>query len=129
MSRRTFIHPADLGLAGRFGFTETDRPVSFCQYNLRRIGSGAEDATNLRNHFDRIQYIDRVEAIELVASGLSIFTVTSCIAVTLMFGGAAARRVNPARMRRVFLPFDDLWLEPGPGGPAPVERAINVRQE
>jgi hypothetical protein len=28
MNRRTFIHAAGLGLTGRFGFTETDRPVS-----------------------------------------------------------------------------------------------------
>jgi len=25
--------------------------------------------------------------------------------------------------------FDAWWLEPGPGRPAPIERAVNVRQE
>ena len=52
-SRRKAVYDAE----------DTASLLSFCQYNLRRIGSGAEDATNLRNHFDRIQYIDRVEAI------------------------------------------------------------------
>jgi hypothetical protein len=33
------------------------------QYNLRWIGSGAEYTADLRNRLDRIQHIDRVEAI------------------------------------------------------------------
>jgi len=52
-SRRKAVHDAE----------DTASLLSFGQYNLCWIGGRAEDAADLRNHLDRIQYIDRVEAI------------------------------------------------------------------
>src|ERR1700738_3513753 len=52
-SRREAVYDAE----------DTASLLSFGQHNLCWIGGRAEDAADLRNHLDRIEYIDRVEAI------------------------------------------------------------------